>query len=193
MKTYPIRRQNDIVIQELGSEILIYNLKSAKAYCLNETSSLIWRACDGEISFSDLTKQLSRQTKSQVSEEFVFYALEDLQKNELLTHHEAIPQELKGLSRREVIRKVGLASMIALPIISGIVAPTSAQAASSAAACVNPGGKAAGSTAGSCTGTQATCNRTCSTTSFIISQCCSNTATAASGCSRTAPCDCVCT
>jgi hypothetical protein len=37
----PKNRKNDIVIQELKDEILIYDLTTNKAYCLNETSAAV--------------------------------------------------------------------------------------------------------------------------------------------------------
>lgn len=40
-KNHPKGRTNDIIVQELDGEVLIYNLKDNKAFCLNETSSLV--------------------------------------------------------------------------------------------------------------------------------------------------------
>jgi hypothetical protein len=36
----PKSRQNDLVVQELEGEVLIYDLSINKAYCLNPTSAL---------------------------------------------------------------------------------------------------------------------------------------------------------
>ena len=44
----PSTRKSDIVVQKTGEEVLIYDLKVDKAFCLNETSALIWQACDGK-------------------------------------------------------------------------------------------------------------------------------------------------
>jgi hypothetical protein len=46
-KDYPISRQNNIVTQEVESELLIYDLVENKAFCLNETSAFVWQNCDG--------------------------------------------------------------------------------------------------------------------------------------------------
>ncbi|HZH35571.1 MAG TPA: hypothetical protein VEX64_12070 [Pyrinomonadaceae bacterium] len=40
-KNIPKARENDLVVQELKDEVLIYDLKINKAYCLNETSAAI--------------------------------------------------------------------------------------------------------------------------------------------------------
>ena len=55
MNSYPKVRVADIVVQEFADEILIYDLKNNKAFCLNETSSMIWQACDGKKDISDLS------------------------------------------------------------------------------------------------------------------------------------------
>jgi hypothetical protein len=38
----PKCRQNELVVQELRNELLIYDLQTHKASCLNETSALVW-------------------------------------------------------------------------------------------------------------------------------------------------------
>ncbi len=40
MKTFRNGRNKDIVIQEIEGEVLVYDLMSNKAVCLNETSAL---------------------------------------------------------------------------------------------------------------------------------------------------------
>ena len=50
----PKGRHNDLVVQDSENEVLIYDLKLNKAYCLNETSALIWRLCDGTKSVAEI-------------------------------------------------------------------------------------------------------------------------------------------
>jgi hypothetical protein len=133
-KNNPKGRENDIVIQQLNDEVLIYDLTTSKAFCLNETSAAIWNLCDGESSVSDITKQLSKQLKSPVTEDFVWLALDGLKKENLIENETQMSTPFEGLSRREVIRKVGIGSMIALPMISSLIAPTAAHAQSAGGA-----------------------------------------------------------
>jgi hypothetical protein len=65
-----------------------------------------------------------------VPEEFVWLALEQLGRDGLLEERVARPEALAGLSRRELIRRVGLAAAVTLPAVASIVAPTPADAAS---------------------------------------------------------------
>lgn len=123
-------RQSNLVVQELQNEILIYDLDKNKALSLNGTASAVWRLCDGEKSVTEISRIMSRELNSPISEDLVWLALDQLQKENLLENTQTIKSKFEGISRREVIRKVGLATMVALPVISSIVAPTALHAQS---------------------------------------------------------------
>jgi hypothetical protein len=106
MKGNPTSRQSDIVVQELKGEILIYDLKINKAFCLNETSALVYELCDGNNSISDISKQLTKKLKQPVSEDLIWLAIDQLKQDNLLENSPEIETKFEGLSRREVIRKV---------------------------------------------------------------------------------------
>lgn len=129
-KDKPKGRENDIVLQQLKDEVLIYDLTINKAFSLNETSALIWNLCDGNNSVADISGQLSKKLNQPVTDDLVWLALDQFKKDNLLANNEQVEIKFDGLTRREVIRKVGFASMIALPVISSIIAPTAANAAS---------------------------------------------------------------
>ena len=118
----PSARTAEIIEQDLGSELLIYDLRTNKAYTLNGTSMKVYRACAAAQTFGDLSRRYK------FTADLIHLALGELQNNSLITGYAGT--HFAGLSRRQVIRRVGLASMIALPVIAGIVAPTAVQAAS---------------------------------------------------------------
>lgn len=134
----PRSRENELVVQELKGEILIYDLQINKAFCLNETSALIWQFCDGNKTVSEISRELSRKLKQPTTEDLIWLALDQLKEDNLLSDRNEIEINFNGLSRREVIRKVGLASMIALPVISSLIAPIASQAASGTS-CISNG------------------------------------------------------
>ena len=70
-----------------------------------------------------------------MGEDLVWFALDQLRKEDLVTGNEEAPVQFDGLSRREVIRKIGFGSLVVLPIVSAIVVPNAAMAQS----CVIPG------------------------------------------------------
>ena len=132
MKNNPIGRKTNIVVQEVESELLVYDLKINKAYCLNQTSALVYQFCDGTKAVADIRDELSRKLKMSVGEELVWLALDQLRRDNLLENHQKLEINFGGLSRREIIQKIGFASMVTLPFISSIVAPKAANAASCA-------------------------------------------------------------
>ncbi|MEP7213677.1 MAG: PqqD family protein [Acidobacteriota bacterium] len=155
-QNYPKSRTDEIVVQELNGEILVYDLRDNRAMCLNETSSAVWRACDGSNSVADIASRVG-------NEDIVWLALAELKKEKLIDGVPSTPEKFDGLSRRDVIKKIGLGSMIALPVIAGLVAPTAAHAAST---CVVGAGTCmcAGPNTGvgnACTATTTSCTTGC--------------------------------
>jgi hypothetical protein len=131
----PIARKSGLVVQEVPDEVLVYDLESNKAHCLNQSAAMIWKSCDGNNSVSEIAKLVESQAGGKVTEDFVWLALDQLNENNLLQNE--IRSSFEGTTRREVIKKIGLASMVALPVIASLVAPQSALAAASCA-CNNP-------------------------------------------------------
>ena len=159
----PTGRRNDIVIQELGSEILIYDLLVHKAFHLNETSALVWQACDGSRTVCEISEQISRRLDSPVGEDFVWFALGQLKRENLIENEAGAFTPPAGPARREVIRRIGLTTLAALPLISSLVAPP---AAYSQSGCGAPSGKpngcactAAGNCSSNCCGASPSGNR----------------------------------
>jgi hypothetical protein len=132
-KIFPKSRQEELVVQELINEVLIYDLKIDRAFCLNETSAQVWKLCDGTKSTGEIAETISQQLNSHISEGLIWIALDQLKKENLLANADEIASRYQGMSRREMIRKVALTTAIALPVVSSLVAPTAAMAQS---ACV---------------------------------------------------------
>ena len=136
----PTARQTGLVIQEMPDEVLVYDLDSNKAHCLNQSAAFVWKSCDGNNSVADIVREFEKNTGGSVSEDFVWLAIDQLNENGLLQNN--VAPRFKGQSRRQVLKTIGLASMVALPVIASLVAPRSAMAAvscncSSAANCAN--------------------------------------------------------
>lgn len=154
----PIARSESVVVQELENETLIYDFEIDKAFCLNATSTIVYRHCDGKSSFEDLNRQYK------YSDDLIFLALSELQKLNLIQSDKIT--HFAGLSRREAIRKVGLGTLAALPIITALAAPTAAQ------------------TASNCAGQ----NQDCLLDNFKQSNCCPNFRCSANAGARCRPC-----
>ena len=127
-KTRPKGRRNEIVEQEVDGEILIYDLTADKALCLNKTSALIWQACDGKRTVAQINDLLGRQLQTQTNEDIVWLALDQLSKEKLIEPAVDVANRFEGMSRRQVIKKIGVGSMVALPVVASLVAPTAIHA-----------------------------------------------------------------
>lgn len=149
-KIKPLARHSEIVTQEMGKEMLIYDLKINKAFNLNEPSAFIWQLSNGEKTISEIADDLTLKFNSPISEEFVCLALDQLRKENLLENQTGIETLYGEISRRQLAKKVGLASLIALPVVSSLIAPMATQAQSNVVVCVT-----AGNTTCRCPGTTA--------------------------------------
>ena len=128
----PKARVDNLVVQEFSNEILVYDLTNNKALCLNETSALVFQLCNGIRTIAEISDSMSKKLRVKVSEDFVRLAIEELKKENLLENADQLNNHFAGLSRREIVKKVGLTTIIALPVISSVVAPSAAMAQSCA-------------------------------------------------------------
>jgi hypothetical protein len=141
----PKARKTKLIIKELADEVLVYDEDTHKAHCLNHTSALIWKFCDGRTNVPKMVRRLETAMNVTVPEETVWLALKQLDESRLLVktnmNHGWMPQ----VSRRAVMRTIGMAA-IALPVITSITNPTAAAAAS----CKTAGQPCSGAGLGNC-------------------------------------------
>jgi len=131
MQNKPQTRQEGLIVRELDGEILIYDSRNNKAHCLNETAALVWKQCDGRKAVAEIRRSVSRELGSEIDERIVWYALKQFGRDHLLEEKLILPPALMatGLNRREMVRALGLAAVVAVPLVTSIVAPTPVQAA----------------------------------------------------------------
>jgi hypothetical protein len=123
----PKARTRNLLEQNLKYETMIYDLTTNKAFHLNETLSAVYQACGQNQTFDELKRE------SKFTDDFIHLALDELKRNNLLADEYDSP--FKSTSRREVIKKVGLATMFTLPLITALSAPIAARAASGSSQC----------------------------------------------------------
>jgi hypothetical protein len=126
----PIARREGLVIQELPDEVLVYDLDRDRAHCLNQTAAFVWQRCNGKSTTAQIARSLGQQLDCTVDEKVVWLALDQLGRNHLLARQPAPPPALMGMNRRAMVRALGLAAIVAVPLVTSIVAPSPAQAAS---------------------------------------------------------------
>jgi Coenzyme PQQ synthesis protein D (PqqD) len=125
----PCARTEGLIVQTLPDEVLVYDLGRHKAHCLNHTAALIWKRCDGQTSMTEMVHLLAQEMKMPVPETVVWLALQQLGKARLLAEGVDGPGAEARMSRRQVMRRIGWAAAVTLPLVTSIVAPTAVEAA----------------------------------------------------------------
>lgn len=118
----PQTKDKGIVLQKLGNELLIYKLSDNQGFSLNQTLTQVYEACALGMTVEQLEKE------NGFTKDLIYLSIDELKREELIeanTHN-----HFAGLNRREVIKKVGLSTMLALPVLLSVTAPKASQAAS---------------------------------------------------------------
>jgi len=130
----PQAREEGLIISELPDEVLVLDTGENKAHCLNDFASRVWKRCDGQTTVKEMTLLLGKDLqKKDITEEAVWLALDRLGKANLLMAPLPLPGEMSRLSRREAVRKFGLAAGLAM--VASIVVPTAEAAGSCIVSC----------------------------------------------------------
>jgi len=124
MRNLPAARQDRLVVQELPDETLIYDLDRDKAHCLNQTAAFVWKQCDGRTSPAKLAKAFEKEFGAVADEAMIWLALDQLEKFHLLEGRLERPAVMNRLSRRSLMRSMGLAAVIAVPLVTSMTIPT---------------------------------------------------------------------
>jgi hypothetical protein len=120
-----------LVVQEVDSETLLYDLKSHKAHCLNRTAALVWKYCDGKRTAEQVARKVEAELFAPVSSDVVWLAVDQLERLKLIEEPVEWGRASTPISRRELARRLGIATaVVALPLITSIKAPAAIQAVS---------------------------------------------------------------
>jgi hypothetical protein len=123
----PRARQDGLLEEAVGEELLLYDRDSHTAHCLSPIAACVWRHCDGAHDVSELAGLAG------ASEDLVADALHELRVKDLLAAKPALMESTApGISRREAIGRVVRvgAAAAAAPLIVSATAATPAMASS---------------------------------------------------------------
>ena len=129
-KLKPLARSEDLLIEEVGDELLVCDPGNNRAHSLNAFASRVWQACDGETTTEQLITKLDSDRDS------VAWALAELSDCQLLEHSGPVVASNGGMTRRDLglrTAKIGAAGAafavvsVALPTAAAAATPTPAQ------------------------------------------------------------------
>jgi hypothetical protein len=114
----PLARKKGLVIQEMPDEVLVYDSQTNKGFCLNQTAAFVWKNCTGKNSVSDIIKNFENESGNTVENDLIWLAIDQLSERNLLETN--LPALFAGESRRSVLKKIGFASMVVVPVIASL-------------------------------------------------------------------------
>ena len=130
----PVARTEDVYTEQVDTEILLFDGRRAVFFQLNRTAALVWQNADGTRTVTDLVEILRHEVGDLADEDLVLVSLDRLKEQDLLEsgYEPREPEEARFSRRRWIQRTLlaGTAAMAALPVVTGMVAPTPAAASS---------------------------------------------------------------
>jgi hypothetical protein len=126
MSTQPAARFKDLVMNEVGDEVLVYDQGRHHIHHLNGTTATVWRLCDGRRTCEDLARAATASLGSAVSTDLVRIALTKLDAAHLLESPLEGDLRRTPQTRRSFMRRTAIAGAVAVPMLVSMSAPTTA-------------------------------------------------------------------
>ena len=117
-------KSDQLVVEELGAELMIYDQTRNQAFCLNQKAAFVWQHCDGKTSVAEIAAQLSQSLSEPVNESVVEFALQSLSQDGLLDTTSFLPFVPTPITRRELMQKIGVRAALALPLVTALAVAT---------------------------------------------------------------------
>lgn len=136
----PVARTENLLIQEVENELIIYDQKTNVSHCLNPISAFVWHHCDGQNTAKDIAQLLEESfpfvANSEVDvRELVPLTVEELEKCQLIKEYLEENLAAPSFSRRKMVKTATLVGGFAIgsmfPLVKSIVTPEPAMASSS--------------------------------------------------------------
>ena len=116
--------RDQLVVEDLGTELMIYDQKRNRAFCLNQKAAFIWQRCDGKTTVGELAAKLAHSSGEAIDEKVVHFALQSLFQDGLLEPSSFEPVVPLGMTRRQVMQKIGVRAVVALPLVTALMVAT---------------------------------------------------------------------
>lgn len=124
----PKLRSSDIVVQAVEGELVVYDVRTHEAHSLDAVATAIWLAHDGTRDLVEVARHASATSGATVDAAVVAATIGKFAELGLTESEPA--QRREGVSRRAMMRSLGKAAMVALPVIVTLSVPPPAAAGS---------------------------------------------------------------
>ena len=113
-------RREDLIVQKVGEEVIVYDTASHRAHSLNRPAALVFDRLDGKTDLAGVARHVGKALGDSHREDIVARAVNELAAADLLRPGVALP-------RRSLLK--GLAAGL-LPVVISIAVPPAANALS---------------------------------------------------------------
>ncbi len=117
------KRIETVHTETLDGELCLYDWQRMEVHNLNPTAARVWELCDGGTTPQQIAAQLHGDLTPAQAEELVWLSLKRLEKANLLAADVVKPAGRAILTRREMLKGLGVAAVM-LPVVTSIVAPS---------------------------------------------------------------------
>jgi hypothetical protein len=130
----PLARSEDLLVERVSDELVIYDLENKEAHCLKPLASSVFSHSDGESSVAQIMETVEADLGHSVTEAEILDAVAQLEQIRLLiTPSLLVVDGNGGISRREMMRRVGYAgaaATVGTALVTSIAAPSALAACS---------------------------------------------------------------
>ena len=119
----------DALTREFHDELLVYDGEKHKAHCLNKTAAMVWLACSGDATVPEIAKKLEDYFHSS-DDALVRLSVAKLHNAGLLEKSDIVFDSRESLNRRDVLKRIRAIAVVALPVVTTMLVPMAAAAAS---------------------------------------------------------------
>jgi len=123
-------RGEELLIESVGDETVIYDIKSKEAHCLKALAAVVFALADGSNTTADIAELAAYRLGQPVTEAEVVDAVAQLEQHALLDTPLVIRD---GISRREALGRMaatGIGATVGVSMITTVMAPTALAAGS---------------------------------------------------------------
>jgi hypothetical protein len=119
-RAVPAARSDGLLVQTLGDETVIYDTESKEAHCLKPLAAIVYGCSDGHATVAEIASTAEARLGQGVSDADVADAVAQLESVGLLqtalvvrAGNRLVARDGRGISRREMLRRVGFAGAAA--------------------------------------------------------------------------------
>jgi hypothetical protein len=130
----PLARADDLLVERVNNELVVYDLDSKEAHCLKPLAASVFNRSDGETAVTEMVAGVEAELVRPVTEGEILEAVAQLEQIRLLEAPSLLVLDSNGgISRREMMRRMGYAGAAATAgtaLVTSIAAPTALAACS---------------------------------------------------------------